>query len=159
MELKEFMKKIQQDPMRLHMLPVTQGMLYPAFSVVRGKLCAHFLCHRSAVKPEGLQIWPPEFYFQYVYPQGKPLAVRSLRYSTQWEDTDFDTPVLIPNRTPEERERTREAIKELTRLGDELLKAWDKNGTADVQAYNQQHAQVLERGQWELYRRFLGDDR
>ena len=158
MELKEFMKKIQKDPVRLHMLPMTQGMLYPAFSVCRGKLCAHILCHHSAVKPEGLQIWPPEYYLQYVYPQGKPLAAQSLKYSAQWGNADYDTPALIPNRTPEERERVREAIQELTRLGDELLKAWDENGTADVQAYNQQLAQVLESGQWELYRRFLGGD-
>lgn len=158
MELKEFMKKIQQDPVRFQMLPMTQGMLYPAFSVTQGKLCAHILCHRSAVKPEGLQIWPPEYYFQYVYPQGKSLAVQSLRYSAQWESTDFDTTTLIPNRTPEERECAREAIKELNRLGDELLNAWDETGTADVRAYHQQLAQVLESGQWELYRRFLSNN-
>ena len=110
------------------------------------------------MKPEGLQIWPPEYYFQYVYPQGKPLAVQSLKYSAQWENADFDAPVLIPNRTPKERERVREAIKELNRLGDGLLKALDENGTADVRAYHQQLARVLESGQWEMYRRFLGND-
>lgn len=86
------------------------------------------------------------------------MAVQSLKYSAQWENADFDTPTLIPNHTPEERECAREAIKELNRLGDELLKAWDESGTSDVRAYNQQLTQVLESRQWKLYRLLLCDD-
>lgn len=156
MELKELMKEIQKDVIQRGTLPMEQGMLYPAFSICRGKLCVHILSHRTAVKPEGLRIWPPEFYLQYSYPEVKPLAMANLKYSVLGKSTDFTAWAVIPVRTPEDKERSRENLKKLIELGSQLLKSWVETGTADPEAYQQQLAKVLEPAQWEMYAHLLG---
>lgn len=156
MELKELMKEIQKDVIQRGILPIEQGMLYPTFSICRGKLCTHILSHRTAVKPEGLRIWPPEYYLQYSYPNVKPLVIADLKYSILGVNTDFAASTVIPVRAPEEKERRCEDMKKLIELGDTLLKSWDETGAADLEAYQQQLAKVLEPTQWEMYAHIMG---
>lgn len=146
MTLQDFMRKVQQNSVCQSMLPVDLAMLYPAFSVKRGILCAHILCHRTAVKPAGLEIWPPELSLELAYPQAKPISIINLKFDGPY----IDGTKLIPNRSPEDKARYADAIRKLTGLGDELLASWDENGSADISAYNECLKPVLDISQWEI---------
>lgn len=156
MKLKEFIRKVQNTPVIRGLLPVNQGMLFPAFTVTEGKLCLHFLCHRSAVVKDGLQVWPPELYFQFAYPKGTLLAMQDLHYSPGFAGSDFKKAQLLPPRTPEERSRYRDSMQSLEQLGDEILQTWDAAGAAELEAYNRLLERVLLPEQAACYRRLLG---
>lgn len=136
MKLKEFIRKVQSSPVTRAVLPMGQGMLFPAFTVTEGKLCLHFICHRSSVTKDGLQIWPPEFYFQFAYPKGTLLTMQNLRYVPGFQETDFAAAQLLPPRTPDEQPRFRDNLRHLEQMGDEILETWDAAGTAELEAYN-----------------------
>ena len=150
MTLQELMRNIQQDPVCRAMLPVDLTMLYPAFSVKRGILCAHILCHRVAVRPEGLEIWPPELRLEIACPRVRPISVVNLRFDGPYTEGTK----LLPNRSPEEKARYGEAMGRLVSLGDRLLADWGKTGSADVSAYNDCLRSVLEPSQWQLLSAF-----
>lgn len=150
MTLQELMRKIQQDPVCRSMLPVDLAMLYPAFSVKRGILCAHILCHRAAVKPEGLEVWPPELRLEIACPQIRPISIVNLKFDGPYADGTK----LIPNRSPDERSHHGEAVHRLVSLGDGLLAEWEKTGSADLSAYNECLRSVLEPSQWEILSTF-----
>lgn len=156
MKLKEFMKKILSSPVTRAVLPVNQGMLFPAFTVTQDKLCLHFICHRSRVTGEGLQVWPPELYFQFAYPKGTLLTMQNLRYSPCFADSDFEEARLLPPRTAEERERYRDDMRRLEQLGDEILASWDASGTAELETYNSLLERILTPEQAACCRRLLG---
>lgn len=146
MTLQDFMRKIQQNSVCRSMLPVDLVMLYPAFSVKRGILCAHILCHRAAVRPEGLEIWPPELSLEFTYPQARPISIINLKFDGPYADGTK----LIPNRPPEDKARYAGAVRKLTGLGDGLLAGWDETVSADVSAYNECLKSVLDISQWEI---------
>lgn len=154
MTLQEFMRKIQQNPVCRSMLPVDLTMLYPAFSVKRGVLCAHILCHRAAVRPEGLEIWAPELRLEIAFPQARPISIVNLKFDGPYEGTTR----LLPNPAPEERAGRAQALRELVAQGDELFAQWEKTGKADVAAYNARLQSVLEPDQWELLVPLTGQD-
>lgn len=156
MTLKEFIRKVQTSPVLRDILPMDQGMLYPAFSITREKLCVHFLAHRTAVTAEGLQIWPPELYFQFTYPHGALLTVRTLAFDPDFSTADLQKPTLLPNRSPEEKEEYKKAMQRLIETGDSLLSAWDEAAKADVSAYNRALKAVLLPEQEALYNRLMG---
>lgn len=133
------------------MLPVDLTMLYPAFSVKRGILCAHILCHRAAVRPEGLEIWAPELRLEVAFPQARPISIVNLKFDGPYDDGAE----LIPNRSPDERSRHIEAVHRLVSLGDELLAEWEKTGNADLSAYNECLRSVLQSSQWEILSPFV----
>ena len=151
MTLQELMRKIQQDPVCRSMLPVDLAMLYPAFSVKRGILCAHILCHRAAVKPEGLEIWSPELRLEIACPQVRPISVVNLKFDGPYTGGTK----LIPNRSPDERARHIETVHKLVSLGDALLTEWEKTGSADLSAYNECLKSVMEPAQWEILSAFV----
>lgn len=146
------MRKVQQNPVCRSMLPVDLTMLYPAFSVKRGILCAHILCHRAAVRPEGLEIWPPELRLEIAYPQVRPISVVNLKFDGVYPEGTK----LLPNRAPEEKASRAEAIRSLIALGDALLANWEKTGDADLSAYHKCLSAVLEPAQWELLATLAG---
>lgn len=146
MTLQDFMRKIQQNSVCRSVLPADLAMLYPAFSVKRGILCAHILCHRAAVRPEGLEIWSPELSMELAYPQARLISIINLKFDGPYTDGTK----LIPNRSPEDKARYAGAIRKLTDLGDGLLTSWDETGSADVSAYNECLKSVLDASQWEI---------
>ena len=150
MTLQGLMRDIRQDPVCRAMLPVDMTMLYPAFSVKRGVLCAHVLCHRAAVKPEGLEIWPPELRLEFACPRVRPISVVNLKFDGPYTE---GTKVL-PNRSPEEKARYSAAMRRLAALGDGLLAEWEETGAADVSPYNECLRSVLEPSQWQLLAAF-----
>ena len=158
MTLKEFLKTTQTSPVVRAVLPIEQGMLYPAFCVTRGKLCVHFLCHRSAVGKEGLKVWPPELHFQFAYPTGGILTFQDLKYSPAFAGTDFTAHSVIPPRSQEQRTWYQENIRRLETLGNSLLEAWDEQGSADPSEYMRVLERVLTPEQTAAYRRLMGGD-
>lgn len=155
MKLREFIGKITASPASREIVPYNQNLLYPQFSVSRGQLCLHFIGHTAAVLEDGLLIGAPEVYLQVSYPQGEILGYQNLKYSPCFAETDFTHTTLIPNRTPEERTRRREAMARLETLGDAVLEAGEELA-GPLSDYRKMLAEVLEPEQMAAYDRLLG---
>ncbi|MCH1950729.1 hypothetical protein MCJ35_16110 [Enterocloster sp. OA13] len=111
MEWKQFMVNVQGNDILGKMIPLEQGMLYPAFSLINGELCVHFLYHRMRIKENGLEIWKPQYEAVVLYPQGRLVRVQNLMYHPGFCDKDYHTPQLLTSKSQEEKNRYQKAAK------------------------------------------------
>lgn len=156
MELKQFINQMQQNVGLRAMLPVHQGMLYPYFTIINGRLCAHFLTNASKIIPEGLVQYHPEFYIVSCYPHADIRCIQDLKFAPAFSDVDFTQSDLLEKKSDEERAVARQEFQKLNRLAAEVLDQWDREGNADLAAYNQQLGRVLTERQYQLYLRVIG---
>lgn len=156
MELKQFINKMMQSNGLRAMLPVNQGLLYPCFTICEGNLCAHFLAHGSNITPEGMVQHMPLYHVTSLYPRGSVVSIENLRFNPAFADTDFSASTLIPRRSPEEKQKAKEQMQQLTNLVNGALDSWDETGRADFDAYHEKLTQVLQPEQLQMYRKVMG---
>ena len=111
MDRKQFLANVQGNEILRKMIPLEQGMLYPAFSLINGELCVHFLYHRLRVRENGLEIWKPQYEAAVLYPQGRVVRVQNLTFHPQFCDKDDHTPQLLLPKSPDEKIRYQKASK------------------------------------------------
>ena len=111
MDWNQFLTNVQGNEILRKMIPLEQGMLYPAFSLMNGELCVHFLYHRLQIQENGLQIWKPQYEAAVLYPQGRIVRVQNLIFHPQFCDKDYHTPQLLLPKSPEEKIRYQKASK------------------------------------------------
>lgn len=156
MELKQFINKMMQSNVLRAMLPVNQGLIYPCFAVREGNLCVHFLACSSNITPEGLVQNMPLYHVASLYPQGRVVGIENLKYNPSFADVDFTATTVIPKRDPEQKQKAREQMQQLTALVNGVLGSWDEKGTADFDAYHEKLAQVILPEQLQMYRKVMG---
>lgn len=156
MELKQFINTLQQSPALRAMVPMNQGMLYPWFTLLDGKLCVHFLTNASNVTPEGMLLHTPAYHVAALYPSGRLLCVESLRCRADFQDVDFSAATLMPKPDPIRKQEGKARMRRLTELVNDVLHQWDETGTADFTAYHELLQIVLTEQQAQMYRKLTG---
>lgn len=151
MELIDLINKMYRSDAVRSLLPIHQGILYPFFTTWDHSLCAHFLTNASQVTQEGLMTFPPEYHILFQFPECSIRGIRELKYDPAFRSIDFGKPILRQKLSPDEQAQTREAIRELERLANEVLHQWEQNGCADVSAYHSQLRHVLTDQQYQMY--------
>lgn len=153
MKLNEYLNKLHKTPVFRGVLPMNQGALYPLFSVVNGRLCAHFLTHNTEMSNEGMKVYHPEYYLVFTYPDCTPLKFERLPYNPAFAQTDFKAFELIARPSKEDAESKRKALTEVLQLADNLLADWDEKKSADTEAYNSAYFSLLTEKQKEVLKK------
>lgn len=153
MKLNEYLRKLHQSPIFRSVLPMTQGAIYPMFSVTNGKLCAHILTHKSERTSEGIKAYCPENYLVFTYPDCALVKFEKLAYNPAFADNDFSAFNIIQRPSNEEAVKRRAEITGLVCLADEILAKWDETGEADCQGYNSSYFAILTEKQQEVLKK------
>lgn len=156
MELKQYINILQQSPALRAMVPMNQGMLYPRFTLLDGKLCVHFLTNASSITPEGMVLQAPAYHIAALYPSGRLLCVESLRCRAELQSEDFSATTLLPRPDAAQKQEGKARMQKLTALVNDVFRQWDEAGTADFTAYHALLRAVLTGQQDRLYRIVTG---
>lgn len=164
MDWKQFLANVQGNEILRKMIPLEQGMLYPAFSLINGELCVHFLYHRLRVRENGLEIWKPQYEAAVLYPQGRVVRVQNLTFHPQFCDKDYHTPQLLLPKSPEEKARYQRAVKGyeealalvLKAAGDPAGEHRDQRLRDGIKQYYVALGELLLPEQYETYGRLTG---
>ncbi len=153
MKLNEYLKKIHGSSIFRSVLPVNQGILYPMLSVENGKLCAHFLAHRTEMTKDGYKVFFPEFYMVFTYPGGTLIKFERLMFNKNLSGCDTDSFEVLKKPSAEEAANKREKIGAMLELAEKALADWDENRMPDVGEYNSTYFEILTEKQREVFRK------
>lgn len=164
MDWKQFLDNVQGNEILRKMIPLEQGMLYPAFSLINGELCVHFLYHRLRVRENGLEIWKPQYEAAVLYPQGRVVRVQNLTFHPQFCEKDYHTPQLLLPKSPEEKVRYQraakmyeEALAQVLKEAGNLVREHKDQGLRDgIMQYYVALKELLLPEQYEIYCRLTG---
>lgn len=153
MELNEYLKNLHQSTVFRSILPMNQGALYPMFSVKNGKLCAHFLAHKTEITKDGIKVYYPEFYMTFTYPGCTLVKFDRLAFDPTFSAEDFNTFEVINKPDAEELKQKKKELNAVLQLADKVLSDWDKNESADVGEYNSAYFKILTEKQREVLKK------
>ena len=153
MKLNEYLKKLHQSPMFRSVLPMNQGALYPMFSVENGKLCSHFLTHKTEITKDGMKVYHPEFYLTFTYPGCTLVKFERLAFDKAFSAENFDTFEVINKPDADELNQRKNELNEVLQLAEKVLGEWDENESADVSEYNSAYFKILTEKQREVFKK------
>ncbi len=153
MKLNEYLKKLNQSPVFRSVLPMNQGALYPMFSVENGKLCAHFLTHKTEITKDGMKVYHPEFYLTFTYPGCALVKFERLAFDSAFSAESLNTFEVINKPTQEELSQKKSEISAVLQLAEKVLVEWDENESADVSEYNSAYFKILTEKQREVFKK------
>lgn len=150
MKFNEYLKKLYQSPVFRSVLPMNQGALYPIFFVKNGKLCAHFLAHKTEITKDGMKVYYPEYYMVFTYPECTLIKFERLAYNDDFAETDFRSFELIEKPEKEIADKKRKELSDILQQADNLLSEWDEKKSADTECYNSAYYKILTQKQKEV---------
>lgn len=153
MKINEYLKKLHGTPVFRNILPMTQGALYPMFSVENDKLCAHFLTHKMDMTKDGIKAYFPEFYLTFTYPDCRLVKFERLAFNSAFTQDDLNSFEIVAKPTKEEAELRRGEISAALELAEKILAEWDENKSADVSEYNSVYYKILTEKQREVFKK------
>ena len=153
MKLNEYLKKIHQSSVFRSLLPINQGALYPMFSVENGKLCAHFITHKTEMTKDGIKAYHPEFYLTFTYPGCTLVKFDRLAFDKAFSSENFDAFEVINKPGAEELQQRKNELNAALQLAEKLLSEWDENELADVSEYNSAYFKILTEKQREVFKK------
>lgn len=152
MKLNEYLNKLHKSPVFRSILPLNQGALYPMFSVENGKLCAHFLTHKTEKTKDGLKVYYPEFHLTFTYPGCVLVKFERLAYNTNFSAEIFNTFEIISKPDAEQLSKRKNEIGAVLQLAENVLTQWDERESADVNEYNSAYFEIITEKQREVFK-------